>query len=229
LTRRRSTSAESHSTACGWKLPRAAQSASDRIWDAAPWRWSVSTLAPITVTATAQEFNVVTEPSNILRLEKSFITDGTTIMHVTPVVSIPGSITLSGVPRFVQYVINSGATDIIRFDVKLTSLNTGLTYKFFAWYKKTAPLLSGALTTPGALVMDDNHYNVYEEFVLYYAYRFANDQRAGSAQVGVNANGDTTIAYTGQLGVAMAALEEMRKTENLLWDYIGVPDLMKER
>lgn len=55
----------------------------------------------------------------------------------------------------------------------------------------------------------DQYLNVAFAGLLYYAYLLADDERAGSAQT--NTRGQ--IVYTGQYGVFMAALEQMKSSE----------------
>lgn len=201
----------------------AAQDASNYIWTAAPWRWTVGSLAPIPMVAGVQELAVVTPPTDFLRLEKCYEADGTTLTPIKPVSTIPGSANLTRPPGYVCVSAITGSTPTtIRFDALYPALGTR-TPKFWAWYKKIAPIISNDLNTPGELVMDDDYYQIFVEWVLYYAYRYADDQRAGAAQVSMNAQGEKQIAYTGQLGVARAALEELRQEELVIYSFPETP------
>lgn len=197
-----------------------AQDASNYIWTAAPWRWTIGVLSPITLAAAVQEFAVASAPTDFLRLEQCFVSDGTNLRPVKPVSCLPGSMTLVRQPNYVAIsaIIDSTPTTI-RFDSIYPPLGNNINHKFWAWYKKTAPLLAGVLTTPGALIMDDDYFQIFREWVLYYAYRYADDQRAGGAQVTTNAQGERQLSYTGQLAVAKAALEELRREELVLYDF----------
>ena len=206
-----------------------AQDASNYIWTAVPWRWTIGVLSPITLAAGVQEFTVASAPTDFLRLEQCYASDGTTLRAITPISSLPGSATLTRQPNFVAISSITGSTPAqIRFDSLYPNLGMNTTHKFWAWYKKIAPILAGSLNTPGALVMDDDYYQIYEEWVLYYAYRYSDDQRAGGAQVTVSPEGKRQLAYTGQLAVAKAALEELRSQELVLYKFPETPSPMKD-
>ena len=206
-----------------------AQEASNYIWTAAPWRWSVGVISPITLTANTQNFSFVSAPTDFLRLEQCFVSDGTTAREVKPVSSIPGSATLTRPPNFVAVTgITASTPSQISFEALYPAFPAGKTPEFWAWYKKIVPTILDALNTPGALVMDDDYYQIYTEWVLYYAYRYADDQRAGGAQVTVTAQGDRQIAYSGQLAVAHAALEELRRSELVLYSFPKIPSPEKD-
>lgn len=207
-----------------------AQDASNYIWTAAPWRWTIGVLTPITLTAAVQQFTVGTPPTDFLRLEQCYTSDGASLNRVQPVSSLPGSATLTRIP---SYVAISGITNStpsqIRFDSLFPPIAAGTTPKFWAWYKKIIPDIANNLSLSGALVMDDDYYQIYREWVLYYAYRYADDQRAGGATVTVNAQGDRQLSYSGQLAVARAALEELRREELVLYDFPLTPSPIKNQ
>ncbi len=208
----------------------AAQSASNMIWMAAPWRWTIGALTPVTVTAGVSQVNV-TKPSDFVRLDNVWLaaTNGNASSRpLTAVASIPNTVAQQQWPNFVTFV--DGGTPMVRFDNNVPPLNAGETWKFYGLYKKEAPLLAALMTTPGALVMDDAWYWVYETAVLYYAYLYADDQRAGTAQVLQAANGSTQVTYTQQLGAVMAAIQTMRLQEPMLDGNNDVyPTPMKDR
>jgi len=206
-----------------------AQDASNYIWTAAPWRWTIGELSPITLTAASQEFSVVSPPSDFLRLEQCFASDSTTLREIKPVSSLPPSATLIRQPNYVAISAITAATPAtIRFDSIYPALGMNAVHKFWAWYKKIAPVLVSDLDTPGALIMDDDYFQIFRDWLLYYAYRYSDDQRAGGAQVTIAANGDRQIAYTGQLAVARASLEELRRQELVLYRFPETPSPMKD-
>jgi hypothetical protein len=55
----------------------------------------------------------------------------------------------------------------------------------------------------------DDWYYVYEDLVLYEAYKYADDPRAGDARV----QGEEEPTMTGQLGTAYNGIREMRLRE----------------
>lgn len=71
------------------------------------------------------------------------------------------------------------------------------------------------------LWFDDQYFPVFSAGVLYYAYQYANQQdRAGS----VTYNGNGQRVYSGQLAVFMAALRDMRQSEDLAGINGLIPD-----
>lgn len=206
-----------------------AQDASNYIWTAAPWRWTIGVLTPIALVANQQDFTIVTPPTDFLKLEQGFISDGSTARAVKPVSALPASSTLIRQPNYVAIssIIDSTPSQI-RFDSIYPALGNNTDHKFWAWYKKTAPVLAGTINDPGALVMDDDYFQVFREWVLYYAYRYSDDQRAGGAQVSTNSQGQRQIAYTGQLAVARASLEELRLLELVLYEFPQTPSPVKD-
>lgn len=192
---------------------KVAQDASSMIWTAAPWRWSVGTLVNTTLAAATQDFTI-TKPNDFLRLERCYVTDTVTSREVKPVSAIPATAILTGFPNYIAYV--SGTT--VRFDTLYQPLSgSGGTNYLIAWYHKSAPIINNSnLTTAGVLVMDDDWYWVYRAYVLYFAYLYADDQRAGGARVSLS-DGKRQIEYSGQLATCMAAIETMRNDETLIW------------
>src|SRR5262245_15511792 len=113
-----------------------AQDASDMMWVAAPWTWTISTLAPITLSAGSQYFTVSAPPSDFQRFEKCYNSNGTYIEELTPVSVPPNSPTQPIRPKFVAYV--PGSPTRIYFETLFPNIPTGETWKFFSWYKQSA-------------------------------------------------------------------------------------------
>ncbi len=193
--------------------PSILQDASDYIWMSAPWRWTVGALTPTTVTVGVQTFNVTSPPADFMRLERAYVTNNVTSRPVVPVGFLPSAVLIQGQPNFVQYI--DGGTPQIRFDTLFPPVGTEV-WKFWAWYKKTSPDLLTDNGVPGALVMDDEWFWVYNQAVLYYTYLYADDQRAGGSTVMVSPQGQTQVQYNGQLGVVNAAINTMRLGELLV-------------
>lgn len=202
------------------------QSASNRIWMEAPWRWSIANTTPITL-STGDYRHALTFPASFLRFEKCYISDGTTYRPLT----IVGSNSIT--PNLEQFPTTCSAdvtNNFVYFDTEFPALASGDSYNFYAWYKKIAPLLATTMSTNGALIMDDEWFWVYQEAVLYYAYKYADDQRAGGATGALESSGKIQIQYTGQLGVLQAAIEQMRKSEPMLMAFPETnPNPIKDR
>ncbi len=193
------------------------QDASSLIWMAAPWRWTVACSPVFTCTA-GQAYCTIGSPLGppFLRIEKALVQTAVTMRPLTPVNSLPLSPTETGQPNFICFV---GGPDRFFFDMTFPA--TTDTWFLQVWYKYQAPIITnGNMSTGGLLVMDDEYFWVYNEAVLYYTYKYGDDQRAGGASVTANAEGTVSqIQYSGQLGVVMAALERMRKSEVLTWAF----------
>lgn len=193
---------------------KVSQDASSMIWTAAPWRWSISTLPNTALTSGVQDYTI-SVPGDFLKLERCFVTDTVTTREVKPVSTIPASAILTSYPN---YVARIKGTSTLRFDSLFQPLSgQAVTNYLVAWYRVTAPIINnGNLTSAGVLVMDDDWYWVYRACVLYFAYLYADDARAGGARVTVT-EGKRQLDYSGQLGVAMAAIETMRNDETVIW------------
>lgn len=121
-----------------------------------------------------------------------------------------------GSPKFAAYVSSSG--DKIRLD----QVYAGAAGFLRGLYKKTAPDLTTGISTAGALIMDDDWFYVYREFVLYYAYKFADDPRAGGVTVAVTPSG-VQRSFTGQLAVCQSLIEDLRMQEPVMWNLPQAP------
>lgn len=187
------------------------QDAASRIWMAAPWRWTIGTLGPTTL-VNNQAFVAQVFPADFMRLEKATISGNATSSPLTVVVSNVPTPTLTQLPRTVAANI-TGAQ--LTFETVFTQPTTE-SYKFRALYKKNVQLFNDATIVSGNLGMDDEYFWVYDEMVYYYALKYADDQRAGQVTVVVAPNGGVQYQYSGQLGVAMAAIEAMRLSEPMI-------------
>jgi hypothetical protein len=179
------------------------------LWMAAPWRWSVGVCAPLSLTINTPD-QPVTVPADFLYIIRAVLTDGNTVMHLHPEAALPVAAGgLKGNPFAVSY--ESSALAFRLYPYTVAAPNTG-TWKLTVWYKKKSPIITNTnIGTVGALTIDDEWFHVFKEIVLWKAYLYGDDDRAGGATWA-----DGKVQYTGQLGVAMALLEQMKATEPLL-------------
>ena len=205
----------------------AVQDVSSQIWMAAPWRWTIGVCTPVALSAGQTDVALVNPPSDFLYIVKAFLTDGDSVIELAPESALPGQADFLGVPSKVSYI--DGATPKFRVHPAYGSVSSSKSYKLFVWYKKAAPVFANtaSLSVPGALVMDDEWFWVFRDGLLWRAYLYADDQRAGSSQVGSNGQ----IAYSGQLAVFQAGLEEMRRSEPLthIPNVRMIPDAKRDR
>jgi len=177
------------------------------LWMAAPWRWTVGTLTAITLLSDTSDY-VVAPPADFLYLMSAYIADGSnTPIHLEVVPSIPSSMIVVGIPQFISYQ----GTNTFRVTPRPGTLISP-TKTIVCYYKKIAPVLTASnIYTAGSLIMDDEHFHVYEAGVLWAAYMYGDDQRAGTA----NVDGTGKWAFTGQRATFEAAVSEMKSREPL--------------
>jgi hypothetical protein len=189
---------------------RLLQDVSNEMWMAAPWRWTLGTIAAATVAADTGDITVSGAPADLLHLVKVWVTDGgESSFYLDIESSLPASTTVKGTPSKVAWVT---ATGKYRIAPVYGSLKTGKTVEIYGWYKKTAPVLTQAsINSAGTLLMDDEWFWVFQEGVLAKAYQFADDQRAGNVTVA-----EGRVQYTGQYARYQAGIDTMRASEPLL-------------
>lgn len=186
------------------------QDAASRIWMAAPWRWTIGTIGPLSM-VTGQAFITIAYPPDFMRFEQVMIEGSQTKSPLTIVAANVPTPGLSQLTRTVAAMPTSAPTTAA-FEVNFNQSSTEA-YKFRALYKKNVTIFDTATIFTGNLGMDDEYFWVYEEMVYYYALKYADDQRAGGASAAIGPDGRAQIQYSGQLGVAMAAIETMRLSE----------------
>lgn len=171
------------------------------IWMAAPWRWSVGVM---TLTQLADDTDEVTisggVPSDFLRLLWAGLISADQPQDLIIVPALP-----DGVP-FKGQVKRITATTVSANTFRFFPVNTGFaTQPYLATaYKKKHTEITAANEASASLVMDDEYYPVYEAFVLYYVFLYAEDPRA-----------------EGQFKIAFSLLEQMRQQEPLVLNFFG--------
>lgn len=186
------------------------------MWMAAPWRWSVGYVGSVPLTTGVSDYTL-TDPADFLYIEGAYVTDGSSENPLSPVSFLPPDSLTYGLPSQIAHV----STNTYR--VTPVPASTASTQTMLVYYKKARPIVnSGNYTTTGLLVMDDEWFPVYQNGVLWLAYQYADDARAGSATV----DQDGKTQYSGQLGTFWAGVSVMRRAENTIWRYPGVPKLV---
>ncbi len=190
------------------------------IWNAAPWRWSVLALGPVTLVSDTTSYTI-SPSSTCFRIVSAYATDG----KVTkPLATGYTTASTPSIAAPIQQVTLASATNLRVWPAPGEMTDT---WTVLLTLKKISPVISVSNEgTGGALVMDDEYFPVYQEWVNYYAMRWAFDGRAGGAQVDPQTG---KITYTGQLGVAYAYLEEMRRRENISPEMDYRPDLRQDK
>jgi len=181
------------------------------MWMTAPWRWTVGALTPVTLASNTEDYTITrpTPTDDMLYLLRAQYVqaqaggkDGARDLDIESY--LPTNVII-GQPSAVAL---TSSTNLRVFPKPGTLSGTN---QIVLQYKKTCSQITKQnMHTAGVQVFDDEWFPVYVQGVLYYAYMFADDTRAGSASV---QPGGT--AYSGQLGVYRAALNEMALREKL--------------
>lgn len=191
------------------------------IWTADAWRWTIGTLTNFNLTPGTQDYNYADSLSTYLYTWRAYLTNGDSLSPLAIDPELPTTEVQFGTPKRIAKVYGSA---VFRVYPKPSDL-VG-TWTVVQQFKKMAPVISAANgDTAGALVMDDEWFHVYESAVLYYAYLYAFDQRAGTVQYDP-AKG---AIYTGQLGVTMALIDRMRQHEPIALEWNTQPEIPARR
>jgi len=183
------------------------------IWMAAPWRWTLASFPEITLASNTQDYTVAL-PNDFLYVVTASITDSTTgesgrPISVSPV--LPTNVGAIGFPNEIAVTGTAGGSGTARVRPKPGTIS-GATLKIYSLYKKVAPTITNRnQATAGVLVMDDEWFWVYESGVLWLAYAYADDQRAGAATM----TSTGQWQFSGQRGVFEANLAVMKQREKM--------------
>lgn len=188
---------------------------SSLLWAAAPWKWTIGTLSNLSITGGTTDY-AVTPPADFLYLLSATLTDGSTTNPLAIVPTLPATIVQVGMPTQVAYM---DASNLVRVSPKPTA---SLAQSLVMLYKKTPTKITASnYATAGALNLPDVYFPAYQAGVLWQAYLYADDQRAGTATV----DQDGKVQYTQQLGLFMSLIWEMRRAEKLPLAYPGSPQV----
>lgn len=182
------------------------------MWMAAPWRWTIGAFPNIALATNTQDYSVAI-PSDFLYLIDSYLTDQQgnipRVLTIEPTLAAGGT---QGNPSEITIIGAAGTTGTARFFPQPGSLPSNI--QAISLYKKTAPSITASnANTAGIQVFDDEWFWVFNSGVLYYAYLFGDDERAGGAQIDPVGN---KVTFNGQRGVFEANLQVMKQREKLL-------------
>lgn len=181
------------------------------MWMAAPWRWTLGSLATFNLAATTQDYTVV-DPGNFLFLHSAYVHDGNLVpreLIVEP--SLPATVKYVGQPNRITIAGASGGNLTVRVSPVAPSFSGNLVNTVISLYKKQAPSITAINAgSAGAQVFDDEWFWVYQEGVLWKSYLYADDDRAGNITYA-----DGKVQYTGQRASFEAGLQMMRESEKL--------------
>jgi hypothetical protein len=182
---------------------RIMDSAAKMVWMAAPWPWTIGILTVTAIANDAQDVVMGTIPADFLHIQHAALVNKDTIADLTPVGILPVLTDIKGMPQKIAFV---SANTVRLYPMPSGYAATELP-KLWVFYKKQhTEITVSNESTAGTLVMADEWYPVYEAFVLYYVYLYADDPRAGGAQMSSRG----IVQYSGMLGTAMGLLNEYK-------------------
>ena len=178
------------------------------LWMAAPWRWTLGSLPATTLVSNQQDYTIVT-PTDFLFLFDGFVSDGANVfrnLQVEP--TLPSDVKVVGNVSRLSYQ----GSNTYRTFPKPGTLPASPAQQFILRYKKVAPNITNQTQyTAGQLVMDDDWFWVFQAGVLWKAYQWGDDGRAGGVTIGSNGQAQ----YTGQLGAFRDGIRQMAIHEKL--------------
>jgi hypothetical protein len=179
-------------------------------WRAAPWRWTLGSL-PTTVLVNNTQDYTVTLPSDFLYgVDANLIFADKLTKELEIVPFLPLESAKTGQPSQLA-ISGAGVNGNYRFSPVPSGYAPGTLPTLTGTYKKEFNTLDETtIYTPGSLIFPDEYIDVFRNIVLYYAYRYADDQRAGNIQF---SNGQMTA--NGQRGEMESMIEEIRQREPL--------------
>jgi hypothetical protein len=185
---------------------KVADSITQMLWMAAPWRWTLGSIDPaITVVASTSDYTF-TKPSDFLYLVRPYIWNGKQANALTVESYLAVTQGNLGLPARIAHI--PGSPDKLRLFPTPGGDNT--TRTLISLYKKNyTPITSLNISTAGALNIPDEWAHVFEAGCLWLAMVYGDDDRAGTCQT----FGDGKRQYTGQHGTFQALLQEMRESE----------------
>ncbi len=159
------------------------------------------------MSSTTQDYTITT-PAGFLYLLDGYISDGDRVfrqLQVEP--SLPSDVKVIGDPSRISYQ----GSNTYRTFPKTGTIPVSPARQMILRYKKTAPEITNETQfTAGHLVMDDEWFWVYNAGVLWRAYQWADDARAG----GVTSSAQGPV-YTGQFAAFQEGIRAMRDREKL--------------
>lgn len=187
------------------------------LWNVYPWRWTRKILPDITLVDIQQDYTGTAVPSDFHQLIQASVvrTDTTpdTIYELDIKTWLAQDAVSSGaIPRWIAFLheLNSAAGGF-RF-LPVPGVSSGLTWVARGIYKKTpTTTYTSANLTTNFVELPDMYFPAYCEILLWHAYRYVGDARAGAASAGNRGR----RSYSGQLAVAADAVEQMLQAEDM--------------
>ena len=179
------------------------------IWLYWPWSWTQNTITPVLCINGLQDYNGI-RPSDFHKmLAARLYRNDVSPFQAQPIKifqHLEVELQRQGSINTIQGISYEPTVDSFRLDVPLNISGTTVYTLVFDYQQQPTRVISLATN----LAAPDKYFNVHVDGVLWGIYRLADDPRAGT--VTINRAGDKQ--YTGQLGVFMTSLEEMKRMED---------------
>ena len=181
---------------------------SSRIYKAYPWRDTLVVIpSPVALVDSTQDFS--TGLTDIFRMTQFWIIRSDVTPNIYRDIDVAKSLSVDLVNKS-PYNIRSASyqAGINKFRLEsAVSIPSGSTFSLGGEYQPHPTKVSDMQDT---VWFADEQLEVLAAGLLYWAYRLADDSRAGSA----SKVGDGPVQYTGQLAEFMSAIEDMAKAED---------------
>jgi hypothetical protein len=181
------------------------------MWMYAPWRWTIGSMPTFNLSANQQDYTIA-YPSDFLYTIEAFLSDGSLDerpLWVEPI--LEPNVGFVGQVNHIAYMGNAGdSAGLVRVMPRPAQING--TQTVIAKYKKAFTPYTNQTIFSALMPFDDEWFSVFEEGVLWQAYLYADDRRAGGAQADPNSG---QIRFSDQRANFEAALVHMREREKL--------------
>lgn len=196
------------------------------MWMAAGWRWTLANVTPFNLVAATSDYTY-TVPADFLYLYSAATVDTALTqtpreLYVEPYIISGGKTT--GLQTRISLI--KGSPNKLRLTPVPTATPGGVTLQVIGLYKKIAPVITATtMYTAGVQIFDDEWFWVYNEGVLWRAYQYSDDARAGT----ITLDNSGKYQFTGQRAAFETALEQMKDREPLPEDQMKMPPDVKDR
>jgi hypothetical protein len=183
-----------------------------RMWMAAPFSWTIGAGVSFNLVEGVGLYTAVTYPTDWGYALKADYVVGDSLTQtrdLTIVGRIEDDDGQEGQPSKIYYSGPQGLESTVRISPIPQAFDG--TPRVTSLYKRTCPVYTGAAIHNTVIPFPDDWFYVFEDIVLYEAYKFADDSRAGEAVIA----GDQP-KFNGQMAVFQASLGEMRLREPLV-------------
>lgn len=192
-------------------LVRGINRVASHMWMYAPWRWTLASTPTFNLASNTQDYTI-NYPADWLYAVTATIADGTSPerdLRIVPV--LPTNVGLVGQPSMISYPAAAGtASGTVRVFPKTATISG--TQTVLGLYKKVMTQFTAATVWSSTMPFDDEWFWVFEEGLLWQAYLFADDRRAGEAVFDEKTG---AVKFNGQRGNFEAALLVMSEREPL--------------